>query len=1367
MTYELLFIRGPLKNRKWTIPVAESLKIGRGKDCEIRVVDISASQYHCYVELREGKPWVGDLASDNGLVVNGGVLRECELDPADVVSVGDSDFKVIPVAEKKRRGLASVIPWLMALGALCAVFWLGRDKFAPTGNPPAQEQPESVAPVTASVTNEVRVVNVTEVTNLTEIVVIRTMVDANGVKRVETNRVDKVTRKSVPGQSAEVKPTPESFGPIPNVKYTWWNVKQEPDQVKFQLANGANIELVPLKKGSFLMSNCPQDGRRYHKVTLTYDLWMSRTMITVDQLRELFALDDADIRKLEKALPSDVAVCREIPYSDITNYCAYLTHKYKSQIPEQYEFRLPTDAEVDRAVSGESADLVPLPNGDHTVALRLAESRFVAITSRTEVAKLNLLKVANWWPWHWNAKCLVAGLNEPHKSGVADLWWSGVQPIADRYSATNDGKPVAVEFGEEETDPYRVSSGADLTWRRWATERWTWSPSTTYASSFHIVLGPVLPTANTRTVKFQRVVPFQEYDWKIPKKLNRPKTLDFKLANGAVMTMCACPAGNFSMSGGSNLTRGSHEVKISRPFWMSRTLVTLDQYRDFARYDFEGSCRDVERELSGFSLSPAIGSARVESYCAYLNTTYGHLLPPGYVFRLPTEAEHEYAFRAGTKGSLADTPASWRLDSPESYREIQSLREHRKSLVRVLERGAMNLQDTGAIESSNAMLFISGRGENSWGICDMENWGAGGIMTLDVVQNWVQEKNPQYKNNETDPFHYELADEKGRHLIRAGWIQRYYYADYSPALFHIVVGPDLVGELQRGDRPLGSDEFKDAFTLPIVKGAAMRTAEQGVLRLMADCEKDVHEGKMTRKEASAKALRFSDNFYVNGKSKRERLLLMKGAFTLAVHGAAKDEAMLCWRHFEQAFGDSRRAFMLTNVIHSACVPYADERLKKCLAEWTQRAQLAADREKWESVLKAKPRDAEAHARLGAALVALDEWGLALTHFEKAAVQDKALAAAAQSERARTGKPNWLKLGDFWWQYAEGWPEISKNAYRAHAAELYIKGVVAGAITGADKVRCEDRIGTARKNVPAKMPHAPEGALYMVVDLSNGPKADYYPVSWLKDVPKGGWTDEYKTTKLVMRRIEPGSFESVDGLTFLISRPFLTGVFEVTQRQYELVMGQNPATFKDDGRKPVETVSYDRIRGDKLGRSWPMSDDVDEDSFLGRLRRKTGLCFDLPTEIQWEYVCRAGTQGEFDGETDPSVMDKLGRHRGNGGRIPDPKGTKDENGNVKIIDAGPAVVGSYRPNPWGLYDMHGNVWEWCLDRHPSDVGGWASDGRRKECQSDPNGITCGLSRILRGGGWRGAGTDSGASWRRRHESWRGWGELGFRLACPVK
>ncbi|MBM4165024.1 MAG: hypothetical protein FJ222_11385, partial [Lentisphaerae bacterium] len=161
-------------------------------------------------------------------------------------------------------------------------------------------------------------------------------------------------------------------------------------------------------------------------------------------------------------------------------------------------------------------------------------------------------------------------------------------------------------------------------------------------------------------------------------------------------------------------------------------------------------------------------------------------------------------------------------------------------------------------------------------------------------------------------------------------------------------------------------------------------------------------------------------------------------------------------------------------------------------------------------------------------------------------------------------------------------------------------------------------------------------LYMVIDLSGGPSASSYPVSYLSGVPVGGWTDTYKTTKLVMRRIPAGTFTmggrstdypgaSDDGLhQVTLTQDFYIGVFEVTQKQWERVMGNWPAYFFNathrDSR-PVEWVSYYDIRenpnNSAISPNWPQSAQVHADSFMGKLRTKTGLAtFDLPTESQW-------------------------------------------------------------------------------------------------------------------------------------------------------
>ncbi len=227
--------------------------------------------------------------------------------------------------------------------------------------------------------------------------------------------------------------------------------------------------------------------------------------------------------------------------------------------------------------------------------------------------------------------------------------------------------------------------------------------------------------------------------------------------------------------------------------------------------------------------------------------------------------------------------------------------------------------------------------------------------------------------------------------------------------------------------------------------------------------------------------------------------------------------------------------------------------------------------------------------------------------------------------------------------------------------------------------------------------------YIVVDLSGGTSAANYTVTNLSDVPDGGWTDEYKTTKLVLRKITAGK---MPGRNITLTKNYYVGVFEITQKQWELVMGSNPSYFDGD-TLPVETVSYNDIRGTSNGSKWPASNSVDATSFMGKLRAKTGIDFDLPTEAQWEYACRAGSSGDWgllaNGEM--GTLDAMGWYSG------------DSNDETHI-------VGTKTPNAWGLYDMHGNVWEWCLDWwHYSTYSG-----------TDPVGATTGNSRILRGGSW---------------------------------
>ena len=290
--------------------------------------------------------------------------------------------------------------------------------------------------------------------------------------------------------------------------------------------------------------------------------------------------------------------------------------------------------------------------------------------------------------------------------------------------------------------------------------------------------------------------------------------------------------------------------------------------------------------------------------------------------------------------------------------------------------------------------------------------------------------------------------------------------------------------------------------------------------------------------------------------------------------------------------------------------------------------------------------------------------------------------------------------------------------------------------------------------------------YIAIDLSGGTAATHYPIEYLDEIPGGAWSDEYKTSKLVLRHIPAGSFIMGGRATdypgavntnlhmVTLTKDFYMGVFEVTQRQWELVMGNRPSMITNEqcyATRPVERIGYTDIRGSRKGIMWPQNMEVDELSFIGRLREKVGLIgLDLPTEAQWEYACRAGsTTGLNNGLnvtsfTNDSALARLARFGGN-------SGSQDIGGYYwgKETDAlvisefanapesrASAPVGSYLPNGLGLYDTHGNVAEWCLDR-------WATF----LCGSiDPIGALTGTNRVIRSGTWDHVAAWCVSSWR---------------------
>jgi formylglycine-generating enzyme required for sulfatase activity len=192
-----------------------------------------------------------------------------------------------------------------------------------------------------------------------------------------------------------------------------------------------------------------------------------------------------------------------------------------------------------------------------------------------------------------------------------------------------------------------------------------------------------------------------------------------------------------------------------------------------------------------------------------------------------------------------------------------------------------------------------------------------------------------------------------------------------------------------------------------------------------------------------------------------------------------------------------------------------------------------------------------------------------------------------------------------------------------------------------------------------------------------------PSSLTLDLGKG------VTMKLV--RIRPGKFmmgEEKDPHEVTISKPFYLGVTVLTQAQYEAVIGTNPSQFKGP-TNPVEQVSWN-----------------DAAEFCKKLSEKARRAVRLPTEAEWEYACRAGNPGAFCFGDAESELEQYAWYAKNSGGKTQP-------------------VGQKKPNQWGLYDMHGNVWEWCQD--------WKGQYRKGPI-TDPTGPEKGASRVLRAGSW---------------------------------
>ena len=244
-------------------------------------------------------------------------------------------------------------------------------------------------------------------------------------------------------------------------------------------------------------------------------------------------------------------------------------------------------------------------------------------------------------------------------------------------------------------------------------------------------------------------------------------------------------------------------------------------------------------------------------------------------------------------------------------------------------------------------------------------------------------------------------------------------------------------------------------------------------------------------------------------------------------------------------------------------------------------------------------------------------------------------------------------------------------------------------------------------------------------------------------------------KMKLVRIEPGKFmmgspKTEQGRSFYegqheveITKPFYMGVYTVTQAEYEKLMGKNPSPFSPNGEDKDKVAGMDTARFPVERVSWQ-----DAMEFCRNLSKKEGKTFDLPTEAEWEYACRAGSKSVFHYGT--TLSSKQANFNGQL-RYPG----SAEGPHLKRTTA----VGSYEANAFGLYDMHGNVWQWCKDCYKQDYYG-ESPGR------DPQGAVSGENRVLRGGYWNSSASQCRSANRGAGQHESRFGNFGFRVVMRI-
>ena len=450
--------------------------------------------------------------------------------------------------------------------------------------------------------------------------------------------------------------------------------------------------------------------------------------------------------------------------------------------------------------------------------------------------------------------------------------------------------------------------------------------------------------------------------------------------------------------------------------------------------------------------------------------------------------------------------------------------------------------------------------------------------------------------------------------------------------------------------------------LAMPKPEEIKKAQPLVVELMSEDLAALQKGDKTAVDVGDAALDYANA----AESEAAKYVLYKGALQYFVRGKDYDKAAEAVELLRTAIKDFPPEEVV-EIIRGAARGVSGKDAPRLLAILKD-ARLQIDVRKGiaaaKRALSRKSTDMSARQELAEWYAVGGDWDNALEAFAACG------GAMKKNTENEAEKKDLLAVADFWWAYRPN-AVLKDDAFKAHAADIYRTCIADGVIDGLKKEVVVKRLKSVDAVVSA-LPRekVPVPGSVKELELPGGAKMKFAwcpPGTFLMGSSLG---DKYRNNNEKQHKVT-------------LTKGFWMGQCEVTQAQWQSVMGGNPSHFRG-GDLPVEQVSWFACQ-----------------EFVAKCNAEAkGIKFALPTEAQWEYACRAGTT-RYDADT----VEKYAWTTDN-------------------AEAKTHPVGQKQSNRWNLYDMLGNVWEWCSD--------W--EGEYEGDCTDPTGASSGKSRVLRGGSW---------------------------------